>query len=669
MKKIIIIISSLLLLLGVGYYFLSNLDKENGINRPIYFIPSDAAYVIETETPIEAWKSLKNNLLWKHLLKNKTVQSLSSGLTSLDEIMTTNQFAFDLLGDRKLLVSAHKYKHDDYDFLYVIDVENKLQTDFVQDILNRVIDKEYYQLTSRKYKDNFILELFDKNYKETIYISVYENILIASYVGSLVEKSLDEYNNPVIGRDINFIEVANNIEASDFFKLYLNYKVLPDFAALFLEDDNSLVGDISQSLFYSGYSFDINDEGLMKMKGVTLPNDTLNSFLNSLHKSGKGKNEVQKVLPDLTAFYLKIGFESGMTFIENFEKMYQENDSIGFHDYQINNKKIERFLNINLQKNFYSWIGDEVAFMQLQSGGLGTKNEFAFLVKAEDIDNAKKNLDFIKTRIKKKTPGKFKSVDYKGYEINYLSIKGFFKAIMGKFFSKLEKPYYTIIDDFVVFSNHPQTLRIMIDQYLDQKTLSNSNEYNSFIDEFPKTSNVFCYFHTKKLFTNILEFSDQDTKKSMLKNKDFITCFEQFGFQMVKDDEFFNTSLISTFKDPEQIVIQNDLKFNLLDPLSFKSDGVEVVEEKDIFSTLDVNLSDFDVKKYEEFYDNENLKVEVEIEDGIRDGYYKQYYEDGTLMLKGHFKNDLKDGVWKFYSSDGKVLEKRNYDEGKVEAE
>ena len=58
MKKVLIIIVSLTVLIGVGYFLFNSLDKENGDNRPIYFIPSDAAYIIETETPIEAWKSL-----------------------------------------------------------------------------------------------------------------------------------------------------------------------------------------------------------------------------------------------------------------------------------------------------------------------------------------------------------------------------------------------------------------------------------------------------------------------------------------------------------------------------------------------------------------------------------------------------------------------------------
>ena len=42
---------------------------------------------------------------------------------------------------------------------------------------------------------------------------------------------------------------------------------------------------------------------------------------------------------------------------------------------------------------------------------------------------------------------------------------------MGDFFGKIEKPYYTIIDDYVIFSNHPQTIKNIIDDYSNEATL------------------------------------------------------------------------------------------------------------------------------------------------------------------------------------------------------
>ena len=665
MKTKVIFIVSGILLIGLGLFTYSKLNTGNGSTRPIYFVPNNAAYIIETSEPISAWKKVKNNPLWNHLLTNKTFKELSSGLNAIDEIISYNELVFDLLGSRKLLVSAHMYKRDDYDFLYLMDVESTLETNFIETILKKVVSKEDYKLTSRTYKENTILELYDKEFKETLYISSFDNILIASYVNKLVESSLDEYENPVIGRNLNFIEVTGKLDESEFFNIYLNYSELPKYANIFLDEEESIVNEISKSLFYSGLAFELDDKGKLELNGTTNVNDTLNTFLNALNKSGNGKSEIASIAPDITSFYLSLGFENFQTFVNNFEETYSETDSIGYVAYQKNNNRVENLLGINLKENFYSWIDDEVVYLQLQSGGLGSKNEFAFFMKSNDIDDAKSNLEFIKKQIKKKTPGKFKSVNYKGYAINYLSIKGFFKAIMGKFLSKLEKPYYVILNDYVIFSNHPQTLRIIIDRFQDGKILNNDENYEEFASQFSSKNNVMCYMHMSKLYSNLIELSDLETQNNLNKNKEYITCFEEVGFQMANDNEFFTTSLRSSFKDPSKIKIEENLNFRNLGGLTF--DVHQTSEEEDLFATIDIVLSDFDIKLHEEFYDNDMLKVEAEIKNGLKDGVYKQFYEDGTLMLKGHFENDLKEGVWKFHNSDGKVVEKRSYKAGDIE--
>ena len=83
-------------------------------------------------------------------------------------------------------------------------------------------------------------------------------------------------------------------------------------------------------------------------------------------------------------------------------------------------KLIEQFLKIDVKENFVDWIADEIALLQIQSDISKGKNDLALVLKANDADDAKSNLDFVLKQIKKKTPVKFKAVDYKGYKIiNY----------------------------------------------------------------------------------------------------------------------------------------------------------------------------------------------------------------------------------------------------------
>lgn len=44
------------------------------------------------------------------------------------------------------------------------------------------------------------------------------------------------------------------------------------------------------------------------------------------------------------------------------------------------------------------------------------------------------------------------------------------------------------------------------------------------------------------------------------------------------------------------------------------------------------------------YFDNDNLKAELTIKNGLKNGYCKFYYANGDLLHEGAFQNDLKVG-------------------------
>src|SRR4029079_13454363 len=139
--------------------------------------------------------------------------------------------------------------------------------------------------------------------------------------------------------------------------------------------------------------------------------------------------------------------------------------------------------------------------------------EVAVILQTSDIEKARKNLDMVVKKIRHRTPVKFKEVDYKGYKMSYLSVKGLFRVLLGKFFAQYDKPYYTIINDKVIFSNHPQVLESMIDDHLSGNTLEKQEYYRDFRKEFDSESVVFIYINTPVLFGTMRNMANKETKK------------------------------------------------------------------------------------------------------------------------------------------------------------
>jgi hypothetical protein len=437
----------------------------------------------------------------------------------------------------------------------------------------------------------------------------------------------------------------------------MQYAFLDDYTRCYMAEDNEYVNSLSKSLAYTGASVNLEDDKLLEINGVTNINDSVSSYLKAMLQSGKGELQAQEVIPQRTAFYMSLSVADFSTFHGTFEQVMQTNPT-EYAEYQRNVNKIEKFLKISLKENFIKWIGEEVAFVQTQPKGLGKNNEFTVVIKANDIKEAQKNLDFINRQIRRKTPVKFKEVAYKNYHINFMSVKGFFKPILGKFFEKLDKPYFTIIDDYVVFSNHPQTLKSIIDDFDAGNTLAKSEAFTDFLGHFETASNVFVYVQTPVLHSNLKGFVSPETWADVVKNKDYIVCFPQIGFQLTENGELFNTRLLSLFQDPadksaEEVILATTTQ---------EVDSTKVTQEADD----EMYIEDLNAEKYTENHVNGTLKLEVQMKDGFRNGVYKEYYPNGELKIKGRYRSDQKDGNWKYYDSTGHFIEKRKFDQGKL---
>ena len=667
MTKKIALWTTILLLVSIAVYFSIYFFLTPSKNlQGIYLVPQDAIYIIETDEPIKSWEKVSSSEMWQHLQGNEFFAELTESMNSLDTLIKDNKGWLDLVGSRQVLISAHMIKPDDYDFLYLVDLQKVSKLTPLKSYIESLTTRDY-RTTFREFYEQEIIEITDLKSRETLYLSFLNNMLAVSYTHTLVEAAIKEMSAPVIGRDLQFLEVSKSVDYSSLLRIYLNYKYLDSYLALYSTDDEGYIKSISEALKYTALSAELSNEGNISMKGFTSVDAKANPYVKAMLRSGNGEHEIIDIAPQRTAFYMGLGFDSFREFVENMEAAY-ESDSLAYNAYMQNMDKLERFLDINVQENFFDWIDDEIAFIQTQPGKLGKENEFLVVLKAKDSDDAEDNLDFITTQIRKKTPVKFRKLDYRGYEIRYLSVKGFFKLLLGKFFSKLEKPYFTVIQDYVVFSNHPQTLKSFIDDYIEDRTLGKDKASVQFINQLKGKSNFLAYIRTPVLYENLTSIANKDTKNNLNKHKDYIVCFSDIAFQISNDDGLFLSQIEVKFQNPNDLKGMNEMlaatvkEFDLATMDSIMQ--LTILDKDDELDIEEISPDDLDAKKYEEYFENGNLKIEVSLKEGLKHGTYREYYENGSLKIKGRYRNDFMDGNWKIYDEQGNVKEKKRYRQG-----
>lgn len=683
MKKVLKWFLRLLLLVAVvvisffAYLYFKKVDNKDLLS----VVPEDAIYILSTSNLSDGWTSVSNSKIWQHLKTNAYFAELNESASTLDSLLKNNSTMEMLFKDRQLVVSAHMKSATDYDFLFVVDVQKAGQASFLFETIGLFSD---YTITKRNYKGQEIIDMLDVKEKETLSLTFSGNLLIASYSSSVLEKAIDNFGTDKWSVRTEFTDVSS-LTGSSMFRLYLNYSILPRFLKCYLSETSELVEDLSQSLAFTAFSINLENERL-SCKGYTSIADSIPSFFKALQGVKPGKMRAYEIIPEKTALFISICFENFPELLDNFKEFYKSTDTSGYENYEQNIQRLEKFLKINLNEDFFGWISNELTFVKLEPEANAREEDVIVVIGTKEAGKAQEGLSRIQKQVKKRTPVKFIETDYKGFTINQLYIKGFFKMFFGKLFGKLEKPYYTFIGNYVVFSNSDSQLMDFVDDYLGNKTLARNPVFMNFLDDFESSSNVSVFVQTLKLYKHIYYYSKEQARTGIQKNKDLILSFIRIGFQMVGDGGKFRTVLISEH-NPEALLdetLENieksaeDLFVHEFDSLQFKVDLTGAPVDDNVPVKLYYNETDImsegsviDGKPHgiwKNYYPSGNIQSIIRYREGMVNGQCIFYYDDHRQLIKAEvpFIEDKIDGLYKEYYMNGQIKASLNFVENVI---
>lgn len=654
MKKWILWLLLILGSVGAGLYYWFYVTPDKNVSS-FYLIPKDAMYVIETSTPIESWKRLSKSDIWKFIKKQEYFAEIGHNADYLDSLINENSTLFDLFGSRDLLISAHKTKVKDYDFLFLVNLKKGSKIGFIEETLEQILSSSGMKVSTKEFKNKSILSAYDPESKETLYFSIVQNYLLCSYTNQLIESSIMEVEEPHLGRDENFLNIYKETAEDGLCKLYVNYSYLDEFMQCYSDQPNPMIKDLSKVMYYSGLKMEVEDE-FAGLEGYTNINDSMDSYLQALMLSGKGDIEAHEILPGRTAIYHTLGFESGIEFYKNLVGVLQTEEAT-WNEFESNRKTIERFLKIDLERDMLSWVADEVAYVENEPSKYTEHlDDIMVVMKANSVNYARERLDFIADQVKKRSPAKFKKVDYKDYTIKYLDIKGVFKMFFGKLFAKLEKPYYTIVGDYVVFSNNPRTIISLIEDYETGNTLSKNEIFTDFLDKFSRESTVFSYISSNRAFPLFTKKLDPTTKAGVAKNEVYFRSFSDIGFQLSEREDKFFTKVRLNFLEykPDTSGMETDSLADAEEDAAAMLDSMDDVQ-RFLMAKFEHNV----IKDY--YANSDNLRFEAETKRGDLHGRYREFYETGELKVYGRYRRGEKRGVWHYYNKDGTLQRKERF--------
>lgn len=631
------------------------LSPDRNIQQ-VYLVPEDAAFIIQSSAPVKDWEKFSGSETWQCLKKAKSFEEITKNVETLDSIVKSNKVLLSLVGKRDMLMSVHKTRRTEWDFLIILDMQKVSKMDLLKDQIETVLAMSGSTVTNRMYNGINILEMRDPDTRDILYSAFVDNHFVISYTSRLVESAIDSRDKPKIGLDPAFMEAERLVSGKGLLRVFVNYAHLPQFMAIYLGARNEYLDMFSRSMDFAGLYFNTDDER-MEMKGYTLRKDTADPYITALLNSGKHKMKAHEILSARTALYTNIGVKDPVSFMKELENAYSVHDKQLYDTYISSRKKIESLFGISLEENFLSWMDGEFAIAQSEPGLLGHDPELILAIRAKNIKDARTNMEFIEKKIKRRTPIKVKTVNYKDFEINYVEMKGFFRLFFGGLFDKFEKPYYTYIDDYVVFSNKASSLLSFVEDYEQKNLLKNTPGFKNALSYLNSSSTIFIYADVQKFYSQLRPMLNVATWNEIQSNKEVLYSFPYWTMQVVGNKQTVSMQYVMDY-----VPYQPEMAVEVITDEEDKEMNEDAVTEKEQMGELErFYIEKFQGNVLREFYPEGALKSEAEVKDGKRHGRYREYYENGKLKLRGKYANNLPKGTWKYYTEDGEFDRKEKY--------
>ncbi len=664
----------LIVIIGILAYF--QLGNNKGLS-PLSIVPDDAILIVESNNFSESLVTITETNYWKSIIESDALSEVKKGMIAFENSLENNKWLRSIFKNQRVSFSFHQVSQTKTDYLFVTDIRKYGKLNMIPKLVN-ILEwpmKEYDVDSTKLYS------VYIKSLDRTIHLATIENLLIGSTTYKLLENTIKQYHHPKpetnFDKNKQVLKAFNNAE----FNIYTNLKKLQDF----------LLAKNSYS-FFNGLAFtalggDIT-ENSFELNGYTNSYENIPSPFLALKNTKPGNRDTEKVIPSDVLFYCDFNVQDFISFHNDFLTQYAKLDPIGHTTYVGGLKITESYLGINIQDDIFSWLTGEISMAKLKPIANVRENDFIVVVKASDIAKAKSSLNSISKKIKNRTSFKFNNITYNNHVINHLNIRGFFKIFMGSLLNNREKPYYTIIDDCIVFSNSSDILQYTIDNYLIGNTLKRNQDFQDFMDLFSDKSQFTAYLNMHNLYEHLYVYSHSLEKASYRKQRKIIQNIGWLGFQLTPENDLLKTKILSQSVEGKevdanllnQINSAENLYLNEFENLEFKIK----LENKYIDSTgyvyihtlNRVNDSILNYEGYLEnglmnelwrsYYDSGNIKSAVNYNDGQTDGTAIFYFDNTKHIIRAEidFNNDIIDGSYKEFYSNGNIKAHIEFNDG-----
>lgn len=520
MKKLIIsIILLFIAIVTMAYLYFSKLNTDqHTTDVGLQAATANSSFIFSFENEKGITDILKEQQLFEEILGANQYKQLTALKKHLLALPKVNQ----LIDKQNVYIGFVPGANQDIDFLCCAQISSQeLIPQLFQSIKNSGISTEATNKVTR-------LTLADSS---IFYLGIKDNLAIISTSAHQTATALNKISDKKNEEFIAYIQTSKRFTKNSLAQLYVNFSQLP----LLLKNiiAGKLTGELavfSNQNAFAALTYNFSNEKVL-LTGTTVTDDP-NNYYQLFSNLQAQKITINTILPDHTASYTIFAIDNYSNWKKNLDAWF-----LNRHE----DKKITTLLadisskyHLNPEDLFPKYFKNQFTTFQLSTGEK---------IAAVNLSNGDKMTQLLLDL----------SSDY-DEEIKIFNEADLLYAYFGQPFTAFKKPYYTIIDNYMVIANHPSTLHSFLSSYKNNKLLINNSNYISANNQLPGNSSIIFYIDHRNA-TDIFRKNIYLPYYKHINATRGLKEYDSFTYQLSGDEGKFQTNILIN-KQPE--VLQKD---------------------------------------------------------------------------------------------------------------
>lgn len=479
MKKLIII--TLILLAATAYvtvvYFKNLNPPGSRTSQVMRAIPDDAPLIFEFNNDKGFYDIFKGNAMFAAVIG---VQKLGQ-LDTLRQVLLQNPLLSKHFIGQNIFLSLHPSKTEGIGLLLTMSAAAGFETDIFDELSKqrnngllitpmRAAGKSGYNIYVAVLKMRFYI------------INKGDNIFSGSFSQELADQSAAHKNS---SGGQSFVLLSDQQSNNSLANLYVNYsRLTPLFQQLFKNRNTDIFKNFKQLTGLAALSLNYRTDAIMFNGSTMVLNTGPQSYLSLFNDQQPVPNHLKEIFPSTTAYCTSFSVSNPIKFGSNLSRWQDKSGLTNERDQLFG--KIKSETAVKIKTDFNNLLGNEFAIV--------TTRYFEKFAIISIKDGSKLKLLLTAMSIMS---------DENTGQLSYEKLPLF---LLGDAFTLFRRPYFMVIDNYLIFANSNTELASYYDIYINRKFLSKNEQFNQFDNLLAGQSNVSFFFH----FKNALPVLERD---------------------------------------------------------------------------------------------------------------------------------------------------------------